>query len=290
MRIHAHQHQCKFPEYPWSTSHAYVLPLIIGGLRFSMKRPWQTAAAANKSDKTDKSGKRAEWNGHGRQHDDYILPVMIALFTASLPAGVGIYWGASTIYGIIQQLIVNKGKKKIRTNRQRVISDDSRLIRNVWLKSNAFSPFISLVLKLYGYRRPFKETLLKILEHLGTKYSKIIITEDEKDSYTVNIKSEEPSLLIGYHGTSRPCNIYWKFSPGKMRQWTIQYSARHDDYRKDRRQCINLAQRSRNRPQQAATASSTHAPILRKIHFIAWAGFLWHRSAAKAWRQTSCNY
>ena len=38
----------------------YVLPLIIGGLRFSMKRPWQTAAAANKSDKTDKSGKRAE--------------------------------------------------------------------------------------------------------------------------------------------------------------------------------------------------------------------------------------
>lgn len=45
-----------------------------------------------------------------------------------------------------------------------------------------------------------KETLSTILKHLGTKYNKIVITEDEKDSYLVNIKSEEPSLLIGYHG------------------------------------------------------------------------------------------
>lgn len=45
-----------------------------------------------------------------------------------------------------------------------------------------------------------KETLETLLKHLGAKYSKIIITEDEKDSYLVNIKSEEPSLLIGYHG------------------------------------------------------------------------------------------
>jgi YidC/Oxa1 family membrane protein insertase len=42
----------------------------------------------------------------------YVMPVMIAVFTASLPAGVGIYWGTSTTYGIIQQLFVNKGGKK----------------------------------------------------------------------------------------------------------------------------------------------------------------------------------
>ena len=45
-----------------------------------------------------------------------------------------------------------------------------------------------------------KETLEEILKKLGTTYSKIIINEDEKDSYVVNIKSDEPSLLIGYHG------------------------------------------------------------------------------------------
>ncbi|MFH1218259.1 MAG: YidC/Oxa1 family membrane protein insertase, partial [Candidatus Peregrinibacteria bacterium] len=42
----------------------------------------------------------------------YIMPVMIAVFTASLPSGVGIYWGSSTLYGIIQQLVVNKSKDK----------------------------------------------------------------------------------------------------------------------------------------------------------------------------------
>ncbi|MBI5753635.1 KH domain-containing protein [Candidatus Peregrinibacteria bacterium] len=44
------------------------------------------------------------------------------------------------------------------------------------------------------------ETLEEILKKLGTKYTKIVINEDEKDSYVVNIKSVEPSLLIGYHG------------------------------------------------------------------------------------------
>lgn len=45
-----------------------------------------------------------------------------------------------------------------------------------------------------------KETLEEILKKLGTKYNKVNINEDEKDSYVVNIKSDEPSLLIGYHG------------------------------------------------------------------------------------------
>ncbi|MCX6735274.1 MAG: KH domain-containing protein [Candidatus Peregrinibacteria bacterium] len=45
-----------------------------------------------------------------------------------------------------------------------------------------------------------KETLEEILKKLGTNYTKILISEDEKDSYVVNIKSDEPSLLIGYHG------------------------------------------------------------------------------------------
>lgn len=45
-----------------------------------------------------------------------------------------------------------------------------------------------------------KETLEEILKRLGTSYTKILISEDEKDSYVVNIKSDEPSLLIGYHG------------------------------------------------------------------------------------------
>lgn len=38
----------------------------------------------------------------------YFLPLMIAFFALSMPAAVGIYWGTSTIFGVGQQLIVNR--------------------------------------------------------------------------------------------------------------------------------------------------------------------------------------
>ena len=38
----------------------------------------------------------------------YMMPLMIAFFTSQLPAAVGLYWGTSTFYGVIQQLVVNK--------------------------------------------------------------------------------------------------------------------------------------------------------------------------------------
>ncbi len=45
-----------------------------------------------------------------------------------------------------------------------------------------------------------KDTLEEILEKSGTDYTKVTVTEDEKDSFLINIESENPSLLIGYHG------------------------------------------------------------------------------------------
>ncbi|NDK08137.1 membrane protein insertase YidC [Candidatus Gracilibacteria bacterium] len=42
----------------------------------------------------------------------YGLPAMVGVFTYSLLAGVGVYWGISTIFTILQQLIVNKIVKK----------------------------------------------------------------------------------------------------------------------------------------------------------------------------------
>jgi YidC/Oxa1 family membrane protein insertase len=40
----------------------------------------------------------------------YVMPLMIAFFTASLPAAVGFYWGTSTLFGIAQQFVVNRSK------------------------------------------------------------------------------------------------------------------------------------------------------------------------------------
>ena len=46
----------------------------------------------------------------------YFMPAMIAFFTASLPAGVGLYWGVSTTYGILQQLVINKQQTRNETS------------------------------------------------------------------------------------------------------------------------------------------------------------------------------
>lgn len=80
----------------------YVLPLIVGGMQFVQMK----LTMAKKSAKKDQPNEMAM----ASNMMIYIMPVMIAVFTASLPAGVGIYWGTSTLYGILQQLFVNKSK------------------------------------------------------------------------------------------------------------------------------------------------------------------------------------
>ncbi len=89
----------------------YVLPLIIGGLQFAQLKLAQV--------KKEKNKKASEMESATAMMQ-YIMPVMIAVFTASLPAGVGLYWGISTIYGIIQQLYINK-KKSLSTATVKVI-------------------------------------------------------------------------------------------------------------------------------------------------------------------------
>jgi YidC/Oxa1 family membrane protein insertase len=77
-----------------------VLPILIGVLQFiqmqimtSGKKP--SKKPANEVETANKMMK-------------YVMPLMIAFFTAQLPAAVGVYWGTNTIYGIIQQLVIKK--------------------------------------------------------------------------------------------------------------------------------------------------------------------------------------
>ena len=41
----------------------------------------------------------------------YVMPVMIGMFTLTTPAGVGIYWGISTLYSVVQQKLILGTKK-----------------------------------------------------------------------------------------------------------------------------------------------------------------------------------
>lgn len=98
----------------------YVLPLIVGGLQFFQMK----LTMAKKDKKKDKDGKKEKKSEMAMATGTmtYIMPIMIAVFAASLPAAVGIYWGTSTAYGIVQQLFVNKeGPSKQSETKVRVI-------------------------------------------------------------------------------------------------------------------------------------------------------------------------
>jgi YidC/Oxa1 family membrane protein insertase len=85
----------------------FVLPLIVGGLQFvQMKLALMRTQNQKKDDNQEKKPKSEMEMASLMML--YFMPVMIALFTASLPAGVGLYWSTSTLYGIAQQFFVNK--------------------------------------------------------------------------------------------------------------------------------------------------------------------------------------
>ncbi len=79
-----------------------VLPLIVGGMQFFQIRLSlaKTKGAANQNAAMPMMNNMMQ----------FFLPVMIAVFTASLPAAVGFYWGTSTLFAIGQQLVVNRSK------------------------------------------------------------------------------------------------------------------------------------------------------------------------------------
>lgn len=89
-------------------------------------------------------------------------------------------------------------------------------------------------------------TIEDLLKYLSLDYSKVIITEEEKDSYLINIQSDNPSLLIGYHGENIQALqhllkvLAWRKSGNE--QFNILLDI--DDYRKRQEEnVINLTQR-----------------------------------------------
>lgn len=82
----------------------FVLPLIVGALQFFQLK---LTSIKKKSEGEKKPASEME---NATKMMTYIMPVMIALFTASVPAGVGLYWGVSTVFAIGQQVVANRKK------------------------------------------------------------------------------------------------------------------------------------------------------------------------------------
>jgi spoIIIJ-associated protein len=119
-----------------------------------------------------------------------------------------------------------------------------------------------------------KETLEELLNRLEVEYSNIIITEEDKGSFDINIKSENPSLLIGHHGDNIQAlqhvlkTLIWRKAQNE--QFNIMVDV--DDYRKRQEEnVLNLTERKidyirkTGKPQKLPPMS----PYLRrKIHML----------------------
>lgn len=117
-----------------------------------------------------------------------------------------------------------------------------------------------------------KETLEELLNRLGTEYHKITVTEEEKDDFLINVESEEPSLMIGYHGENIQALqhilkvLVWK----KAKNENFNILLDIDDYRKRQEEnVITLAERKveaarkTGRPQKLPPMSPY---FRRKVH------------------------
>ncbi len=88
----------------------YVMPVLIGLLQFAQLKLTMARNKKKNEHKEHKDGEKkpsTEMEAANKMMI-YIMPVMIGVFTASLPAGVGLYWGISTLFAIVQQLVANR--------------------------------------------------------------------------------------------------------------------------------------------------------------------------------------
>ena len=93
------------------TQFYFVLPLFLAASQFFQMKLSMHHSAKNKLASKPGENPMQDAMQSMTKMMPYFLPVMIGFFSASLPAAVGIYWGASTIFGVGQQLIVNRQVK-----------------------------------------------------------------------------------------------------------------------------------------------------------------------------------
>lgn len=92
-----------------------VLPIIVGGLQFLQMKLAMARTKKKQAEKEangEKTKKQAPEMEMASNMMMYTMPVLIAIFTASIPSGVGLYWATSTVFGIFQQYFVNKAVQK----------------------------------------------------------------------------------------------------------------------------------------------------------------------------------
>ncbi len=90
-----------------SKANVFPLPILVAvaqwfALRFMMRKAPNAAASSGMAGQMQQMQKVMQW----------AMPLMIGFFTATFPAGVGIYWLTSTLFGVGQQWLIKRQMDK----------------------------------------------------------------------------------------------------------------------------------------------------------------------------------
>jgi YidC/Oxa1 family membrane protein insertase len=89
-----------------------VFPIAIGALQFFQLQIMASLGKKKEDKKPAKDSKKGKGLGKEMEQANKmmrtLMPVMIAFFATQMPAAVSLYWGTSTFYGIVQQLVLKR--------------------------------------------------------------------------------------------------------------------------------------------------------------------------------------
>jgi YidC/Oxa1 family membrane protein insertase len=113
---------------PWNPENLWllILPLIVGGAQFlaikltltTNKKTTNKKTVTKKKDPESFSDGMADQMANMQSMMLWVMPAMIAFFTLTFPAGVGLYWFISTVFGVGQQKLVNYNLDKPQVRRK----------------------------------------------------------------------------------------------------------------------------------------------------------------------------
>ena len=109
-----------------TTPNIIILPLMVWGLQF-LQMHLSFAKNIPTEPKSEEGGDfmQQQMQSMGKMMK-YFMPIMIAVFTATLPAAVWLYWWVSTLFATVQQIFVNQDSdtpKKSKKDKYKDVED-----------------------------------------------------------------------------------------------------------------------------------------------------------------------
>lgn len=86
-----------------------ILPLLTAVTQFIQSKMMLPATPATPKDTTKKGDTASDFASAFQTQSLYIFPLMIGFFSYRFPAGLSFYWITFTIFGIIQQYLMQRG-------------------------------------------------------------------------------------------------------------------------------------------------------------------------------------